>query len=79
MALTINSLKSHGMNCVSTKGQPLQSFNQRIEGFSAVILLKIGKRRRNRLFATVKMIKLGFFHLTINANSKLNNNTKIRR
>ncbi len=79
MALTINSLKNHGMNCVSTKGQVSQSFNLRTEEYSAVILLKIGKRRRNKLFAILKMIKLGFFHLKINANSKLNNNTKIRR
>ncbi len=79
MALIINSLKSHGMISVSTKDQPSVSFSPRMEGYSEDILLKIGKRKRNKLFATLQMIKLGFFLLRNNANSELNKHLKIKR
>ncbi len=43
-----------------------------MEEYSVVILPRIGLRRRGIIVIILKMIRLGYFHLTINPNSKLN-------
>ncbi len=47
-------------------------FNLRMEEYLEGIHLKIGRRRKDNMIFTQKMIKLGFFLLIIKANSKLN-------
>jgi hypothetical protein len=47
-------------------------FNLRMEEYLEGILLKIGRRRKETMTFTKKMIKLGYFLLIIKANSKYN-------
>ena len=68
----MNSLASHGSICASTKDPHSLSLRQKMEGYLEDLHSKVGLKR----MVTLKMIRLGYFHFTINPNSKLN---KIRK
>ena len=71
-----NSLASHGSICVLSKDLLSQSLRQRVEEYSEDSLHKIGQII---IILMEKMIRPGYFHLTINPNSKLNKIGKGRR
>jgi hypothetical protein len=65
------------MTTVSTKDPHLLSFRQIMEGYLVPILHKVGQRRKEIMISTLKMIKPGYFLLTIPHNSKsLNHNMR---
>ena len=68
----MNSSEDHGSICVSIKDPHSQSFSQRMEGYSEVILPKIGTKMGQNFLTGLKMIRLGYFLFTINPNSKFN-------
>ena len=78
--MSTNSLASHGMMCVSIKDPHSLSSRQRMEEYLEAIHPKVGlKRREIIVVTTLRMIKPGYFLLTINPNSKLNKIGKGRR
>jgi hypothetical protein len=63
------------MISVSTKDPHSLSYRQKMEGYSEVILHKIGPREREVIvIMEMQMIRLGYFLFTIKLNSKLNSN-----
>ena len=54
-------------------------FNLRMEEYLEGIHLKIGRRRKDNMIFTQKMIKHGFFLLIIKANSKFKKTRKNMR
>ena len=60
------------MKIVLTKGRHSHLFNQRMEGYSEVILLKAGQKRTELMISLLKMPRPGYFQLIIPDNSKLN-------
>lgn len=66
--MIINSLESDGMISVSTKDPQSQLFRQKMEEYLEDTQRKVGPRKRGTIIITLKMIELGYFLLTINAN-----------
>ena len=50
-----------------------------MEEYSEALLLRIGPKSMGIMAITLKMIRPGYFLLTINPNSKFNKKTKKRR
>ena len=58
------------MTAVSTKDPLSLSFRQTMEGYSEATLHRVGQRKTEIMISKLKMIKPGYFLLTIPHNSK---------
>ena len=71
--VAINTRRNHGMKIVWTKDPLSQSFRLTMGEYSEGTLHKVGQRGRDIIISTLKMIRPGYFLLTIPHNSKSHN------
>ena len=64
------------MTTVSIKDPHSLSFRLTMEGYSVHTLHKVGQRKKEIMISTLKMIRPGYFLLTIPHNSKSHNHKR---
>ena len=73
----MNFRNNRGMTTVSTKDPLLLLLRLKMEGYLVDILLKAGVKRKEIIISTLKMIRPGYFRLTIPHNLRSNNQKKL--